>query len=111
MREKIQDPFKLVFVEVADIFLAQNKVEEIPNDTLQPEEYAAWLKVEDKATKTVFKRVAAKAKKEGYNPKPEVVITHEQMTTHLEKKGYTHEQAALPFGLNGMYMLRFKKVA
>lgn len=111
MREKISDPFKLVFVEVMDIFLAQKKVEAIPDDTLEPIEYAAWLKVEDKATRQVFRQITAKAKTEGYNPKPEVVITYEQMAAYLLKKGYSKDQASLPFGLNGVYMLRFKKAA
>lgn len=109
MQEIVKDPYKMVIVEVADVFLAQKHIEEIPDETLKPEEYKEWLKIEDKSTRRVFKQVAGKAKKEGYNPKPEVIITADQMKAYLLKKGYSKEQATLPFGLNGLYMLRFKK--
>jgi hypothetical protein len=112
MQEIVKETGKLVIIEVADVFLAKpvrkSSFEEIPDETLQPKDYQDWLKVEDRATRSVFMKVAAKAKKEGYDPKA-VVLTVDQVRAYLKRKGYSEEETALPLGLNGMYMLKFKK--
>jgi hypothetical protein len=88
---------KYIIIEVADIFYAQNKAEEIPDETLQPDEYKAWEKVEDRAARKVIRRIIQKAKKENFVLKR---LLNNQQADQIAKK-------PLSLGLNGVYLLIF----
>lgn len=94
--EQIFDNNKIVIIEIADIFLHQNKFEEIPDETLQPEEYKEWEKTEARSRRAVITKQLKRAKAEGY--------THWKLFTAEEAK--EHGQS---LGLNGMYLLAFMK--
>jgi len=99
LKENTTEKGKWVIIEVADVFLAQDKFESIPDEDLEPEEHKQWEDVEDKTTRNIIKEQIAKAKQEGF---PRFwLFTVDQVQKKLKRP--------LPLGLNGMYLLVFKK--
>jgi len=96
---KKMDDMKVVVIQTQDIFyrvMKKTQMDEIPDETLEPEKSKKWDKVEKEVIADIISEELRKAKEEGY-------------TKYAVGDWEDAREIGIDLGLNGMYLLVFKQ--
>lgn len=92
------DDMKVVVIQTQDIFyrvMEKAQMDEIPDETLEPEKSKKWDKVEKEVLANIISEELKKAKEEGY-------------TRYAIGDWENARKVGIDLGLNGMYLIVFK---